>query len=181
MTRGNSISASSATGHSDTAVMADGESCSSATSSLRLRVLPGRIIERVAGEPSAAERLLLETWAEPETATTWRLDPGRAVAAVERGRDTRDFADFLESCDDQPLPESVEGFLKTVLSNGTALKRGGEAVIFTCRDGATADLLCSRKELAGRCLRLDADRVVVPADAETAFRQVVRALGFGIV
>ena len=150
-------------------------------SSFRLSVLPSLVINLVSGQPNTGERLLLETWAEPLTDFSWRLDPARAVTAVERGRSTRDFAAFLESSDDQPLPQSVEGFLKTSESNGTALRRKGDALIFDCRDGQTAELVCSRKELLNLCFPIGISAVVVPTEHETKFRKVVRDLGLGIV
>jgi hypothetical protein len=147
----------------------------------RLSVLPSLNINVVSGQPTQADRLLLETWAEPVTDLSWRLDTERAVRAVERGRSARDFAAFLESCDDQPLPQGVEGFLRTSESDGTALRHKGEALVFDCRDGPTAELVCSRKELLNRCFRIAHSGVVVPAEHEAKFRKVVRELGLGVV
>lgn len=150
-------------------------------SSLKLSVLPSLTITVVSGQPSPADRLLLDTWAEPETRLSWRLHPERATQAVERGQSARDFAAFLASADDQPLPQSVEGFLKASETNGTALRRKGDALVFDCRDAQTADMVCSRKELLDLCFRIGEHGLVVPTEHETKFRKVVRELGLGIV
>jgi len=150
-------------------------------SSLRLSVLPSLGIQVVSGEPSIADRLLLETWAEPVTARSWRLDHERAINAVERGRSVHDFAAFLENCDDQPLPQSVEGFLRSSESDGTALRSQGDAFLFDCRDSQTAELVVSRKELLNLCDRIGPNGLVVPTVHEAKFRKVVRELGLGIV
>jgi len=148
---------------------------------LKLSVLPNLSIRVVSGQPSPADRLLLDTWAEPGTSLSWHLDPERATHAVERGQSARDFAAFLESADDQPMPQSVEGFFKACETNGTALRRKGDALVFDCRDGQTADMVCSRKELLGLCFRIGENGIVVPTEHETKFRKVVRELGLGIV
>lgn len=54
---------------------------SRSTSSLELAVLPSLNIEVVSGQATAADRLLLETWAEPVTDLSWHLDHTRAECA----------------------------------------------------------------------------------------------------
>jgi hypothetical protein len=154
---------------------------SRSSSSLELAVHPNLSIAVVSGQATAADHLLLETWAEPTTDLSWCLDYERAISAVERGRSTQDFATFLETCNGQRLPRGVEGFFKTCESNGSALRRRTEALVFDCRDAETTEHLAFEKELANLCFRIGKCRLVVPAEHEAKFRNLVRELGLGIV
>ena len=154
---------------------------SRSSSSLELAVHPNLSIAVVSGQATAADQLLLETWAEPTTDLSWCLDYERAISAVERGRSTQDFATFLETCSGQPLPPGVGGFFKTCESNGSALRRRTDALVFDCRDAETTERLTFEKELANLCFRIGKCRLVVPAEHEAKFRNLVRELGLGIV
>ena len=149
--------------------------------SLRLSVSSILSIEVVSGHPTPADRLLLETWAQPVSDLSWQLDRERAINAVERGRSARDFAAFLQTGGDPPLPQSVEDFLRSCESDGTALRRQGDAHLYHCRDSQTADQVASRKELLNLCFRIGPSGLVVPTAHETKFRKVVQDLGLGIV
>lgn len=138
-------------------------------------------IEVISGHPTPADRLLLETWAQPVSDLSWQLDRERAISAAERGRSAGDFAAFLESCGDSPLPQSAADFLKSCESDGTALRRQGDACLFECRDRQTADQVASQKELSNLCFRIGPRGLVVPGAHETKFRKVVRDLALGIV
>ena len=71
-----------------------------------LTVFPDLRVQ-VAGAPlSAAEALLLETYATAESEGLWRLDHSRTVQAVEGGHQVADLRAFLTSRDDQDLPET---------------------------------------------------------------------------
>ena len=150
-------------------------------STLKLEVISNLNIRITGGSVESAEKLLLETWAEQVTEDTWRLEPKRAREAVERGQNPSDFAEFLAQCDDQPLPETVEGFLKSCESDGKAVKSLGDAQLFKCRDSKMADVICAQKELKNRCSRVDALQLVVLAAHVPKFRKVVKSLGLGIV
>jgi len=154
---------------------------SRSTSSLELAVHPDLGIEVLSGQATAADRLLLETWAEPMTDLSWRLDHERAVNAVERGRSAQDFAAFLETCSGHPLPPRVATFFKTSETNATALRRKADALVFDCRDQEIAELLTSEKELVNLCFRIGKSRLVVLAEHEAQFRKAIREFGLGIV
>ncbi len=150
-------------------------------SSLELSVTPGLSIEVVSGQPTAADRMMLEGWALPMGKNDWRLDPALAVSAVERGRGTLEFAMFLKNCGCRPLPEDVARFLETAERDGTALRRKGQALIFECRDEETAARICSLEPLRNRCFRIGVAGLVVPAEHEARFCKLVRESGLGIV
>ena len=149
-------------------------------SSLELSVLPDLSIRLRSGTPLAAEKLLLQTWAEPVETDVWRLEQTRARAAVERGQSASDFATFLKRCDSQPLPEVVQGFFKTCESDGKALRSCGEASLFECRDADTCAIICAQPQLQNRCLRCGETQLAVPVEQLERFRNVIRSLGLGV-
>jgi len=148
--------------------------------SKRVTVLPNLSIRVQSGSPLAAEKLLLEAWAEPVEPGVWRLDPTRAREAVERGQSADDFVAFLQHCDSQPLPETVQGFLRTCEGDGKALRSRGEAWLFDCRDADTTAMICGQEQLKDLCHRCGETRLAVPAAHLARFRKVVRSLGLGV-
>lgn len=150
-------------------------------SSLKLTVLPSLRVQVQSGHLLPAEKLQLETWAEPIEAHTWKLDTDRALDAVERGQSAADFADFLRQRDNQELPETVEGFLRDCEQKGKALQNSGEATLIRCRDPETANLVCAQKELQGQCHRCGETLLAVTTTQLPKFRKVARTLGLGFV
>jgi len=152
-----------------------------AACSVNLSVMPDLTISAISGKLSPEEVLIIETWAEPLSANIWRLNQERALDAIERGRCAREFASFLQERDEQPLPETVEAFCRTSETNGTAVRCHGEAVLFECRDAATADMLCRQKEPDRLCYRAGETTIAVPCAHVPRFRKCARSLGFGVV
>jgi hypothetical protein len=150
-------------------------------STLALSVLPSLLIKVVRGTPTTEETLLLENWASPVDTESWRLDRGKALAAIERGCDIAELQRFLESRDDTPLPPPVETFIQQSARNGKALKLTGSALLVECHDSATAEIIAGHKETASLCLRAGAKSLVVRNDHLEKFRERVRLLGFGLV
>lgn len=148
-------------------------------SSLRLNVSPKLTLQALTDEIPLPERMLIETWAEPLDGGLWRLDPTQARDAIERGNSTTDFQKFLEQADDQPIPETVSGFLKKAQHDAQALKSGGEAFFYLCRDSQTADMLLEQKELKPICFRCGDTRLAVPSKHLAKFQKHVRQLGLG--
>lgn len=128
--------------------------------------------------PDAA--LLLGTYAEQETATTWRLHRGKALAAIESGHQIAELRAFLQARDDQPLPETVEGFIVTTEQQARALVHTGTALLIACVNVETADLVATHALTHKLCMRAGERHLVVKADAEEPFRQALHALGYGM-
>jgi len=147
---------------------------------IRLSVLPSLLINVMDGEPSVEELMTLEAWCVPEAPHSWRLDRQKAISAIERGHKLDDLLAFLQSRDDQPLPQTAESFITTCRKNATALKVIGTAVLIECQDEATADLVAEHKLNAGLCLRAGERRLVVRLEHEEKFRAMVRMLGLGM-
>jgi hypothetical protein len=150
-------------------------------STLTLEVLPNLTICLHSETLSPAEKFLLETWAEPVTKDTWRLEAQRGRDAIERGQNTKDIIAFLNQCDEQPLPETVEGFFKSCESDGKALKLLGDAQWFKCRDEKTADMICSQKQLQQICFKISDTQLSVASAHLPKFRKVVKSMGLGIL
>lgn len=64
-------------------------------STIVLEIGTQKVIRLKSGTLDAAERLLLESWAEPIDPQTWHLEASLARQAVERGQSAEAFAEFL--------------------------------------------------------------------------------------
>jgi hypothetical protein len=145
-----------------------------------LSVLPGLQVNVAAGTLSTEETLFLDTWAERDTETVWRLDRGKILSEVERGRKVAELREFLEARDPQGLPETVDGFLATAGRQAGALKNTGTVLLIECADAALADLIAGHELTKSLCLRAGPKHLAVKADAEERFRQAVHGLGYGM-
>ena len=150
-------------------------------STLQLEVGTRLVIRRKAGILNAADRLLLESWADPVDTDTWRLNLALARQAIERGQKAEEFAEFLRTRDPQPLPQTVEGFLEKAERDGRAVRTCGEAMLFECRDAETANLICSHKDLKNICHPSGGAHITVLAPHAEKFRNLVRNLGLGVI
>ncbi len=150
-------------------------------SSLVLEIGSNFVIRRKAGTLEPADRLLVEAWAEPVEPDAWCLNATLARQAVERGQRAEEFAAFLRSRDPQPLPQTVEGFLTAAERDGRAVRCRGEALLFECRDAATAELICTDKELRAICRPCGPAGITVLAAHAEKFRAGIRKLGLGVV
>jgi hypothetical protein len=147
---------------------------------VRLSVLPSLQVNVVGGNLSAEELLTLDTWAVQATDKSWRLDRQKAIGAVEKGHDIAELLAFLQAREEQPLPETVESFMKTTQKQGKALKIKGTALLIDCEDAEIADMIATRKETSGLCLRAGDRQLVVRLENEEKFRTLIRSLGFGM-
>ena len=145
-----------------------------------LTVFPDLRVQVAGAPPTAAEALLLETYATAEAEGLWRLDHSRTVRAVEGGHQVAELRAFLTSRDDQDLPETVEGFLRNTEQRARALKQRGNALLIECADADIAALLATDQRTAKLCLRAGERNLVVPAGSEHAFRNAIHALGYGM-
>ena len=146
----------------------------------QLTVLPSLQINVSGGALSPDEALLLETYAEQETDTVWRLDREKAIAAVESGNHIAELREFLQTRDEQPLPETVESFVTTTERRARALHKKGPALLIECADAEIADLVAHHERTKKFCQRAGERHVVVLADAEEPFRKALHLLGYGM-
>ena len=135
---------------------------------------------RVEGRLPSHERLLLETVANPESDDAWRLEPSSILAAMENGYQVQELREFLSARDDQPLPETVEGFLRNLERGEHALKSRDAALLIECADKDVAARLAADRKTAPLCLPAGERHVVVRAKDEKRFRKAVHGLGYGM-
>ena len=122
--------------------------------------------------PSADERLTLETFANIESEGVWRLARGKTLSAVENGHNLTSLRDFLTARDPgQLLPETVEGFLRSIERNARAMKTLGGAILIECSDQEVAAKLVSDKRVSKLCLPAGKNHLVVRTASEKAFSQ----------
>ena len=126
------------------------------------------------------ERLLLEGFATAESEQVWRLDRDKALSSVERGQPIEVLREFIQARDDQPLPETVERFLRDTERRAAALCPTGMALIVECVDADLADLLANNKRTANLCQRVGGRSLIVRTHAEPRFRKEIRKLGYGM-
>jgi len=148
--------------------------------SVKLSVLPSLQVNVVVGNLSTEESLTLDTWAIESTDKSWRLDRQKAVGAIEKGLDITELRAFLQTREDQPLPETVESFIKTTEKQGKALKISGTALLIDCENAEIAAMIAAHKETTGLCLRAGDRQLVVRLENEEKFRTLIRILGFGM-
>ncbi len=129
---------------------------------------------------SPDELLMLETFADHEADGVWRLVRDRTLTAIESGRDGNELRAFLSARDDQPLPETVEGFLRNVERGARALKLQDTALLIECADEEVATKLSADRRTAKLCLRAGKLHLVVRMGSETAFRKAAREIGYGL-
>jgi hypothetical protein len=146
----------------------------------QLTVLPSLQINVSGGALSPDEALLLETYAGKEADTVWRLDREKAIAAVESGHHIAELREFLQTRDEQPLPETVESFVATTERRAQALCNQGSALLIECADAEIADLVAHHERTKKFCQRAGERHVVVLADAEEPFRKALHLLGYGM-
>jgi hypothetical protein len=144
-----------------------------------LSVLPSLQVN-VSGELSPDEKLLLETYAEAESATVWHLSREKALAAVEAGNKLDELREFLQARDEQELPDTVVAFITTTERNARALKQKGAALLIECADAELAERLATHERTRKLCLRAGEKHLVVKEAEEEAFRKAAHLLGYGM-
>ena len=133
------------------------------------------------GPLPADECLFLDTYAVAEAEGVWRLNFDKVLACVEAGHDLVDLRRFLNSRDEQPLPERAEGLLQRAEKGARALKSLGAATLIECVDESTAERLASDKVTRKFCRRSGDRHLVVLTRNETRFLKAARAMGFGMM
>jgi hypothetical protein len=146
----------------------------------KVSVLPSLQISFLEESPTPECALLLDTYAEQEAPGVWRLTRNKALAAVEEGHQIAELREFLQSCDEQPLPETVEAFISNTDKQARALRTKGLALLIECTDTKTAETIAQNKCTKDLCKRAGDKDLVVLASLEKQFRKAVNILGYGM-
>lgn len=150
----------------------------SAARSGLIRVLPNLDVVVVARRLPVADGAFLEAWAERTGDATWHLRRRRMLAAAEAGRDIGTLAEFLRERGQGELPDTVATLVEDVAERAGRLRDAGPARLIECSDAGMAQLLTGDPKLRDLCLPCGERHVVVPLQAEAAFRKRLRTLGY---
>ena len=145
-----------------------------------ITILPSLQINITGGPLSSEEALLLENYAETKSDNVWQLDRHKALLAVENGHQIADLREFLETRDEQLLPETVEAFIATTERQAQALRYQGAAVLIECADTKLADLIANDENIKIWCQRAGKRHLVIPRKEEDVFRKAIHRLGYGM-
>jgi DNA-binding transcriptional MerR regulator len=150
------------------------------TARAALTVLPSLQIKVTGAELLPDEAMLLETYAEKESDRLWHLSRDKTLAAVESGLPLAELREFLQARDEQPLPETVEGFIIKTEKQARALSHKGTALLIECAEAEVAEAITAHERLKKLCLRAGERHLVVPVEAEEQFRKAIHSLGYGM-
>ena len=130
------------------------------------------------GEPMPADRIMLEQFAEPITADTWKITQNKILRALEESRSIDEFYAFLASKADQPLPVEVEQFFDDAKNRSEAMEEIGSARLIRCRTPALAKMIASDPLTRKFCMLAGERELVVPEKLEAKFRRALFKQGF---
>lgn len=145
-----------------------------------LTVLPNRQIRVDRGELAPDQKLLLESFAQPQSPGLWILDEARVIQSVERGARIAELRSFLAAGDPQPLPEVIEGFLAGLEQRSSACLCKGTALLIECISPEVAEQIAHHLQTAKLCQRTGERGLVVPLEKEKSFRDALKAIGYGM-
>jgi len=145
-----------------------------------LQVLPNREVVAV-GPLSPGDELFLETFASKASDVVWKIEPLKLLEALERGEPASDIEAFLKARSGDDLPDNVAIFFKEVAERASRLVDRGTARLIEVQDAALAQLIANDRRLRSLCMLAGERHIVVPAEAEKAFRRGLRELGYGLL
>lgn len=130
------------------------------------------------GPLSAADVLMLDTFAEKNGQNVWRLDPERILDAEASGRSARELVGFLEAASGSEIPEAVDRFLGGLAARAGALRDLGPARLIGCADAELAAFIAGHPAAGKLCRLAGKDKLVVASSDQAAFARALRKLGF---
>lgn len=126
----------------------------------------------------AADRIVLDRYADGDSERVWRLTPERLLAALDAGGSLDELSEFLSARSITPLPQPVTRLLEDLARRAGRLRDGGGARLIACEDPALATLVASHARTRRLCLLAGERHIVVPAASERAFRRALREIGY---
>jgi hypothetical protein len=142
-----------------------------------LKVLPNLDIVAI-GTLSPGDQLLLSAYAEHTTDRVWTISAACLLAAINTGRDPRDFTTFLAHRTEHELPRSLETLISDVTRRAGGLTDLGHARVIECADPALAMLITHDRALRSLCHPIGDRHLAVPLDQELKFRKALLKLGY---
>lgn len=134
------------------------------------------ILDKTAVSPNL--RILLETIAEPQDETRYRLDTQRFLTALEDGQSWKALADFVREYHDGALETAVSDWLKRLKRNSSSIKRGQDAIFITLAHPDLSNMLRD-DNIVGKFIHLlNSKTAVIPASRERTFRKRLKELEY---
>lgn len=143
-------------------------------------ILPNLTIKVNGANLTGGEELFLENFAEKTDVNVWRLSRERSISALENGQKIAALREFLESREDQLLPETVEGFMLDTEKRAKSLTDKGTARIIECETAKIADEIAANPHTKKFCQRVGKKSLAIFAADEKKFREIVRKIGYGM-
>jgi hypothetical protein len=144
-----------------------------------LKVLPN--LEVVATAPlDPGDALFLDQFAEQSSDAVWKIQPSRVLKALEDGHSVAEIEAFLKARAGDNLPDNVMIFLNEMADRTSQLVDRGPARLIEADDAALAQLIVNDSRLRSLCMLAGERHIVVPIEAENAFRRALRKLGYGL-
>jgi hypothetical protein len=143
-------------------------------------ILPNLKIKIVGASLTGGEELFLKNFAEKENENLWRLSRELTINALENGQKIENLREFLQSREEQVLPETVEGFLREAERRAAALKDKGLARIIECDSEKIAEEIAANPHTKKLCQRVGKKSLAVFEADRKKFHETVRKIGYGI-
>ena len=143
-------------------------------------ILPNLTIKIVGESLTGGEEIFLKNYAVKETENVWRLSRELTINALENGQKIASLSEFLQSREEQFLPETVEGFLRETEKRAAALKDKGKAIVIECETAEIADEIAQNSNIKKLCQRFGKKSLVIFEADETKFREIIRKIGYGV-
>jgi hypothetical protein len=110
----------------------------------------------------------------------YQLSLPKLLALLETGPNLDLPRSFLEQRNRGPLPQAVLDLLSRAEEDSRALEIHSNALIIRVRSQEIADAVLNDPAAGKLVRRLDARTLLIPAGRETALRNALRALGYGL-
>lgn len=143
-----------------------------------LKVLPNLDVVAAGRQPSPADVLFLDRFAERTSEAVWRLSREKALAALEHGLDISELKEFLTTKSDEPLPGTVDVFLNDLREKVGQLEDQGTARLIQARDAVIAKTIANDRRLRGLCQLAGERQLIFKAADEAVVRRALRELGY---
>src|SRR5207245_844308 len=112
-----------------------------------LQVLPNLDIVVTRPPLAAADRLVLDHFAEPQSEGTWKLTPAKVMTVLEEGGTLDELEEFLKTRGAATLPHTAEVFFRDQRERASRLRDLGTARLIECADAALAQMLAADSQL----------------------------------
>jgi hypothetical protein len=144
-----------------------------------LKVLPTLDIVAV-GDPTAADRLVLDAHAEHTSDRVWTVRADTLLAAVETGRPLGQFVTFLADRATHDLPAAMTVLVDDVTTRAARVRDRGLVRLVECADVPLANLIARDPKLRALCTLVGDRHLAIPVEHESQFRRTLRTLGHTI-